>query len=253
MFRLFETKPKQKIIYIAPLKALSKERLEDWQNRLTGILGKKVLELTCDYTPDISALKDADILITTPEKWDGISRHWHHRSYVQTVGLIIIDEVHLLGLERGPVLEVIVSRMRYIGNAMNAKVRFVCLSTALSCAYDVAQWLGVPKKGLFNFGMEARPVKVKPQTKGFKEKAYCPRMAAMNKPLFQQILQDSDDKPVLIFVSSRRQTRLTGYDLVKISNKELSTNLSTKRYTFLKCSEEEIQQYIHVVKDEHLK
>jgi len=146
-----------------------------------------------------------------------------------------------------------VSRMRYIGNVMNAKVRFVCLSTALSCAYDVAQWLGVPKKGLFNFGMEARPVKVKPQTKGFKEKAYCPRMAAMNKPLFQQILQDSDDKPVLIFVSSRRQTRLTGYDLVKISNKELSTNLSNKRFTFLKCSEEEIQNYIYLVKDEHLK
>jgi replicative superfamily II helicase len=30
------------------------------------------------------------------------------------VALVIIDEIHLLGQERGPVIEVIVSRMRYI-------------------------------------------------------------------------------------------------------------------------------------------
>ena len=30
------------------------------------------------------------------------------------VGLLIIDEIHLLGADRGPILEVIVSRMRYI-------------------------------------------------------------------------------------------------------------------------------------------
>ena len=30
------------------------------------------------------------------------------------VGLLVIDEIHLLGADRGPILEVIVSRMRYI-------------------------------------------------------------------------------------------------------------------------------------------
>jgi hypothetical protein len=40
---------------------------------------------------------DADVLITTPEKWDGISRNWQHRSYVSSVALVIIDEIHLLG------------------------------------------------------------------------------------------------------------------------------------------------------------
>lgn len=39
-------------------------------------LKKSVLELTGDCTPDLAALKDADLLITTPEKWDGISRNW---------------------------------------------------------------------------------------------------------------------------------------------------------------------------------
>lgn len=67
---------------------------------------------TGDYTPDLRALLAADIIIATPEKWDGISRNWQSRAYVKKVGLLIIDEIHLLGADRGPILEVIVSRMR---------------------------------------------------------------------------------------------------------------------------------------------
>jgi len=62
------------------MKALTKERVNDWTQRLGKVLNKKVLELSGDFTPDIDALKHADVLVTTPEKWDGISRHWHHRS-----------------------------------------------------------------------------------------------------------------------------------------------------------------------------
>ena len=46
------------------------------------------------------ALQSADIIICTPEKWDGISRSWQNRGYVQRVGLLIIDEIHLLGADR---------------------------------------------------------------------------------------------------------------------------------------------------------
>ena len=78
MLRVFKHYSKKKVIYIAPLKALAKERIEDWKKRM-GIdseMKKSVLELTGDNTPDLIALKNADILITTPEKWDGISRNW---------------------------------------------------------------------------------------------------------------------------------------------------------------------------------
>ena len=43
-------------------------------------------------------------------KYDGISRSWSTREYVQDVCLIIIDEIHLLNLDRGPVLEAMVAR-----------------------------------------------------------------------------------------------------------------------------------------------
>jgi activating signal cointegrator complex subunit 3 len=98
MLRVFKNTPRSKIIFIAPLKALAKERIIDWKKRLqNGPLQKSVLELTGDVTPDLKALQTADVLITTPEKWDGISRNWQHRSYVSAVALVIIDEIHLLG------------------------------------------------------------------------------------------------------------------------------------------------------------
>jgi activating signal cointegrator complex subunit 3 len=144
MLRVFKETPKKKIIYIAPLKALAKERILDWKMRLgSESMRKSVLELTGDCTPDLAALKDADLLITTPEKWDGISRNWQHRSYVSDVALVIIDEIHLLGQDRGPVIEVIISRMRYIAEQTGSSVRFVGLSTALANAKDVADWLGI--------------------------------------------------------------------------------------------------------------
>ena len=64
------------------MKAIAKERLADWEVRFGKGLGKVVLELTGDFTPDIQALVKADVLITTPEKWDGISRNWNNRTYV---------------------------------------------------------------------------------------------------------------------------------------------------------------------------
>lgn len=72
MLRLFNVHPTGKIIYVAPLKALAKERLLDWQKKLgtsfqKGGLGKRILELTGDITPSMEELNHADILIVTPE------------------------------------------------------------------------------------------------------------------------------------------------------------------------------------------
>jgi len=193
MFRLFNESPQLKIVYIAPLKALAKERLMDWQERLENTpLKKKIIELTGDYTPDLESLLRADVLITTPEKWDGISRNWKQRAYVQKVGLMIFDEIHLLGQDRGPVIEVIVSRMNYIADKLTNKIRMVGLSTAMANGSDVANWFGVPPHFFFNFKPHLRPVPITIHFSGFPEKHYCPRMATMNKPAYNAIKSYSD-------------------------------------------------------------
>eukprot|EP00056_Hartaetosiga_gracilis_P020004 m.17114 g.17114 ORF g.17114 m.17114 type:complete len:2059 (+) comp8097_c0_seq2:2-6178(+) len=214
IFRVLRTQPGKKAVYIAPLKALVRERIDDWKIRFGKKLGKNVVELTGDVTPDVRAIERADVIVTTPEKWDGISRSWANRNYVKKVTLLVIDEIHLLGGDRGPVLEVIVSRTNYISANTTNKVRVVGLSTALANAHDLANWLGITRAGLFNFKPSVRPVPLTKHIQGFPGKHYCPRMATMNKPAYTAIRTHSPRKPVLIFVSSRRQTRLTALDLI---------------------------------------
>lgn len=55
-------------------------------------------------------------------------------------------------------------------------------------------------------------------TQGYPGKFYCPRMNSMNKPTYAAICTHSPAKPVLIFVSSRRQTRLTALDLIQVGS-----------------------------------
>lgn len=105
------------------------------------------------------AVGQADLIVTTPEKWDGVSRSWQQRSFVRDVALIVIDEIHLLGDERGPVLEVIVSRTNFIASHTNWPVRVVGLSTALANARDLGSWLGIHSaQGMYNFRPSVRPV-----------------------------------------------------------------------------------------------
>lgn len=141
-------------------------------------------------------------------------------------------------LLRGPILEVIVSRMRYMSFHIGHKVRIVGLSTALANAGDLMSWLDVhPTAGLFNFRHSIRPVPIEIHIDGFSGKHYCPRMATMNKPIFQSILVHSPTQPVIVFVSSRRQTRLTAVDLVTLC---ANSSVESPR-RFLQMSEEEME------------
>lgn len=117
-----------------------------------------MIELTGDVTPDVRAIAQSDVIVTTPEKWDGVSRSWQTRDYVRSVALIIIDEIHLLGEDRGPVLEVIVSRTNFIAAHTGRTLRLIGLSTAVANARDLADWLGIGQVGLFNFRPSVRPV-----------------------------------------------------------------------------------------------
>ncbi|RWS31343.1 Activating signal cointegrator 1 complex subunit 3-like protein [Leptotrombidium deliense] len=214
MMRVFQNYTQSKVVYIAPLKALVRERVDDWKVKLEGKLGKKVVELTGDVMPDVQGIMESDVIVTTPEKWDGVSRSWQTRRYVRDVALIVIDEIHLLGEDRGPVLEVIVSRTNFIVGHTGNLVRVVGLSTAIANAQDLASWLRIGKIGMYNFKPQVRPVPLEVHVSGYPGKHYCPRMALMNKPTFRAIKQHSPKKPVIVFVSSRRQTRLTAFDLI---------------------------------------
>ncbi|KAI1210026.1 Sec63-domain-containing protein [Annulohypoxylon truncatum] len=247
MWWAFRERPGSKVVYIAPMKALVRERVKDWGARLSGPLGLKLVELTGDNTPDTRTIKDADIIITTPEKWDGISRSWQTRGYVRQVSLVIIDEIHLLAGDRGPILEIIVSRMNYIAQSTEKSVRLLGMSTACANATDLGNWLGV-KEGLFNFRHSVRPVPLELYIDGFPEvRGFCPLMQSMNRPTFLAVKTHSPDKPVIVFVPSRRQTRLTAKDLINYCGMEDNPR------RFVNMSEDDLQLNLARVKDDALK
>jgi replicative superfamily II helicase len=74
----------------------------------------KLLRLRCDSLPHLPpSLNEPylQMLIVTPEKWDVITRKSQlNDENFSKVQLLIIDEVHLLHDDRGPVIETIVAR-----------------------------------------------------------------------------------------------------------------------------------------------
>lgn len=96
-----------KIVYVAPMKALAAEMTENFGKRLAP-LGISVRELTGDMQLTKTEIMNTQMLVTTPEKWDVVTRKPGDVSLAQLVRLLIIDEVHLLHGDRGPVVEALV-------------------------------------------------------------------------------------------------------------------------------------------------
>lgn len=46
-------------------------------------------------------ISQGNIIISTPEIWDVLSRRWKVRKNVQSVNLFVVDELHLIGQEVG--------------------------------------------------------------------------------------------------------------------------------------------------------
>ena len=139
-----------KVIYIAPMKALVAEITANFSKRLEPF-GMKVHELTGDIQMTKQQISETTMIVTTPEKWDIVTRKAGDRAYTSLVRLIIIDEVHLLHDSRGPVIETIVARtQRYIESSQRF-IRIIGLSATLPNYQDVASFLRVNHRTGHNY------------------------------------------------------------------------------------------------------
>ncbi|CEP21995.1 unnamed protein product [Cyberlindnera jadinii] len=239
-----------KIVYIAPLKALVQEQVREFSRRLEQF-GVTVNELTGDHNLTKQQISETQILVTTPEKWDVITRKNSDTSYTNLVSLLIIDEIHLLHDERGPVLESIVARTIRNQEHSSRNVRLVGLSATLPNYKDVARFLRVDdKKGLFFFDASYRPCPLAQQFIGITEKNSFKKTVAMNEACYDKILEAAGKYQVIIFVHSRKDTFRTAKWL---RDKLLEED---KLHLFLKsdsASVEILKQESEKIKDQGLK
>uniref|UniRef100_A0A8D3C5P4 Activating signal cointegrator 1 complex subunit 3 n=1 Tax=Scophthalmus maximus TaxID=52904 RepID=A0A8D3C5P4_SCOMX len=231
-------------VYITPMEALV---FVDWHQKFQDILNKKVVLLTGETSTDLKLLGKGDIIVSTPDKWDILSRRWKQRKNVQNVSLFIVDEAHLIGGENGPVLEVICSRMRYISSQIERPIRIVALSSSLSNAKDVAHWLGCSTTATFNFHPNVRPVPLELHIQGFNVSHTQTRLLSMAKPVYHAIMKHSPSKPAVVFVPSRRQTRLTAIDILTFC----AADVVPQR--FLHCTEKDLAPFLDKINDATLK
>ncbi|VVC99126.1 unnamed protein product, partial [Leptidea sinapis] len=170
----------------------------------------KVSELTGDHQLTREQIDATQLIVCTPEKWDIITRKGGERSFTNLVRLIIIDEIHLLHDERGPVLEALVARtLRTVEQSQEA-VRLVGLSATLPNYTDVATFLRVkPEKGLFYFDNSFRPVALEQQYIGVTEKKALKRFQVMNDIVYEKAMEHAGRNQILVFVHSRKETGKT--------------------------------------------
>lgn len=169
-----------------------------------------------------SDVKSADVLFTTPEKLDILSRKWKsHRDVFARFGLLLIDEVHLLSEERrGATLEIVVSRLRFIKAQVGAKsLRLGAVSATVPNLDKIAAWLGAPETSVLSFGEEFRAVPLEVVVHGF---GYPGCNSSSNAFFLERdldaalpsiIKKYSEGKPALVFCSSRKNAQSTAETL----------------------------------------
>ena len=257
ILRMFSADAKGKCVYVVSKPIVVKQKTKEWTKRF-GALGISVAALTGDSTEDLKIMSKTQIVLSSAENWDAMSRRWRQRKTVQNIDLVVFDELHLLGGADGPTLEVVISRMRYIATEVAAgpaakKMRIVGLGASIANAKDVGEWMGVKSSALFNFSAKVRPVPLEIYLQSFDVQNFSSRLLAMAKPCFNAIRRYGESKPVIVYVPSRRQAQLTAIDLMTFSASATVDVMDggSSVFTFLKngVSDSELEPVLSTVRE----
>ncbi len=121
-------------MYMVPLRALASEKYHELKK--LEKLGIKVGISIGDYDTSPSIINRYDVFVCTSEKADSMIRHDPGMLY--NLGLIVADEVHLVGdPNRGPRVEMVLSSARHL----NPSIGILALSATISNHEDVSEWL----------------------------------------------------------------------------------------------------------------
>eukprot|EP00747_Dinoflagellata_sp_TGD_P161473 gnl/TRDRNA2_/TRDRNA2_178087_c2_seq1.p1 gnl/TRDRNA2_/TRDRNA2_178087_c2~~gnl/TRDRNA2_/TRDRNA2_178087_c2_seq1.p1 ORF type:complete len:2167 (-),score=-96.49 gnl/TRDRNA2_/TRDRNA2_178087_c2_seq1:381-6881(-) len=207
-----------KCAYVAPYESTCEKRYREWKAKFGGTLRLNVSKLTGKTTSDLQLLAHSHIVICTSEIWDALSRLWKQSKIIQQIKLFIIDKLHFIGADRGPEIETIVSRMRFINTQLdNQNCRVVALSVPLDHARDLANWCGAMPHSLFNFSLSARYIYLQIQIHGFNINDFESRLETMTKPIYNAILQsccEIETKPVILFTPTKKSARQVSLDML---------------------------------------
>lgn len=149
-------------MFLAPLRALAREKITDWTDKKYHFKDQKISICTGDYRltkERAKELNEANLIIMTSEMLNHRSRNYksEQNNWLLDVGTIVIDESHLLTVPgRGDHLEVGLMKFTEI----NPKARLVLLSATMPNVEEIADWISysLTKKQTFCLKSQYRPV-----------------------------------------------------------------------------------------------
>ncbi|TFH12174.1 DEAD/DEAH box helicase, partial [Candidatus Bathyarchaeota archaeon] len=216
-----------KVLYLTPLRALTWEKYEEFQvyTDIEKPDGKKIKVgvSTGDMDNNSPWLQAYDIVICTNEKCDSLLRH--RSPWMSGISLVIADEVHLIGSDRGPTLEVSLARLRQ----MTPGIQILALSATISNASEIAEWLKAE-----SVTTEWRPVELR---EGVALGSHINFKDGQVKSIEEYHKQDSinlalnsidDGGQALIFMESRRRAESTARATASALKKRLSKRQETE-------------------------
>ncbi|WP_268543757.1 DEAD/DEAH box helicase [Candidatus Nitrosotenuis cloacae] len=128
-----------KVVYLSPLRALASEKFTEFKNLEKVDLGRKVRTAisTGDFDSVDKESESADIVVLTNEKMDSLIRHGV--DWIDSIGLVIADEAHLIGdPDRGPTLEIVLTKLK----ELQSSPQILALSATITNSDEISDWLG---------------------------------------------------------------------------------------------------------------
>lgn len=137
IWNLLSNNERAKALYIAPLRAITSEKEQEWQKFHQA--GIPVYKITGDEeTVDDEKASKARLILATGEKWDSLTRKPHRFPFTRHLDLIVLDEVHIMDDETGgPTIEILLSRIK----RTLPKARIIGLSATMRNIEQLAQWI----------------------------------------------------------------------------------------------------------------
>lgn len=211
-----------KVVYIVPLRALASEKYHEFKEKYES-LGIRIGLSMGDLDSNDPWLANFDLIIVTSEKFDSLLRHGI--PWVGQIGLVVIDEIHLLNDPgRGPTLEITITKLRQLANP-----QLLALSATIKNYREIAEWLSA--KAMFS---EYRPVKLYKGVCFDRKIHYHPKKPAEEiDNEFSPDIEIARDtlkrkKQALIFVSTRNSTEALSGNLGKVIGETISAEEKAK-------------------------
>ncbi len=209
MFMWKVLKEGRKVIYTSPLKALTREKWDDWGKKF-GEKGYKIAIVTGDYRltdKRVKELNEADIILCTSEMLDHRTRNMtsEKSEWLAKAGLLILDEVQMIGMkDRGDKLEA--GMMRF--TVINPTCRLILLSGTMPNSGEIAGWIrDLNGKDTILVKSGWRPIKLNMKYEGYNDSgAYYEAKNAMFSKVIGEVKKHDKDK-ILIFVHSKTDGR----------------------------------------------